>query len=681
MQRMKISPRLIQTHNTLINHAKINVKGFRQNHVITANIVLPKQNIALRANGDYGQDGWKGALTQLNVGINKHQWTLKKPANLTLNKNVISLTPLCLISKTSGNLCINANLSNLSTWHLRINGKQLPTVWLSQFMPNDIHFTGNMSAKIDLNGEEKQLEKSSIAIHFYPGAFHYRSVGKSYQQKFTSGDINAKFEDDKLTSNINLQFNTKDFLQANITLPNYSGTGLPNEKTLVKGGLKMRLDQFDLLNAWVPNIHIPTGQLLADLQVSGQFIKPRVNGKLSLKGVKIFLPQPNITLSGLTMTIAGEGSTLHYNATAFSGKDPITIKGTTDLADPELTTDATLTTNKALLLNTDEYMAIITSNLKARIKGKQIWITGNIDIPTSNIRPHDFRATVSLPENDITYIGKQTEAHPQRWYIHSDITVNFGKDVRITAAGVKARLTGSILMIGEPNQDTTATGQISIKEGTYSIYGRTLVIAPDSYISYTHGPLNNPILSLSASIKIATIGQSGGISIPENELTVGVQIHGTVKAPKIIFFSHPAGLTQASILSYMLLGYGTTKTTAGNTEFLLKALSAVNITSQGLMGKENIATQIRQGLGLSEMGVESETTVDALGNPLSHQSSFVLGKHLTQNLYVRYSIGLGLVDPVNVFQVGYLLGKNWAVQTDSSSVGNGADILYTMEKD
>ena len=97
------------------------------------------------------------------------------------------------------------------------------------------------------------------------------------------------------------------------------------------------------------------------------------------------------------------------------------------------------------------------------------------------------------------------------------------------------------------------------------------------------------------------------------------------------------------------------------------------------MGKQNIASQIQNGLGLNELGVESETTVDEVGTPLSSQSAFVVGKRLARHFYVRYSVGL--LDPVSVFQIRYMFAKNWTLQADSSTLGNGMDVLYTINKD
>jgi len=169
------------------------------------------------------------------------------------------------------------------------------------------------------------------------------------------------------------------------------------------------------------------------------------------------------------------------------------------------------------------------------------------------------------------------------------------------------------------------------------------------------------------------------VNFSRSDLTVGIALRGTVKAPKIYFFSNNARLSQADILSYLLLGYANHSNAPGNTDFLLRALAAVKITSQGLLGKENIASQVQSGLGLNELGIESETTVDALGNPVSQQSAFVVGKSLTRRIYVRMSFGL--LNPVNLYQFGYLLNSNWAIQLETSSLGAGADILYTIQKD
>ena len=78
------------------------------------------------------------------------------------------------------------------------------------------------------------------------------------------------------------------------------------------------------------------------------------------------------------------------------------------------------------------------------------------------------------------------------------------------------------------------------------------------------------------------------------------------------------------------------------------------------------------------MGVESETTTDALGNPLNQQSAFVVGKNISRNFYVRYSVGI--LDPINVFEVRYFLNDNWALQGESSTLGNGGDVLYSIQK-
>ncbi|MDQ2994778.1 MAG: translocation/assembly module TamB, partial [Pseudomonadota bacterium] len=59
-------------------------------------------------------------------------------------------------------------------------------------------------------------------------------------------------------------------------------------------------------------------------------------------------------------------------------------------------------------------------------------------------------------------------------------------------------------------------------------------------------------------------------------------------------------------------------------------------------------------------------------------TALVLGRYLTPKLYINYSFDM--LDNNNTFRVRYFLNKNWSVQTESSSNGNGVDLLYSFER-
>ncbi len=59
-------------------------------------------------------------------------------------------------------------------------------------------------------------------------------------------------------------------------------------------------------------------------------------------------------------------------------------------------------------------------------------------------------------------------------------------------------------------------------------------------------------------------------------------------------------------------------------------------------------------------------------------TSVVLGKYLTPQLYINYSIGL--LVPINIFRVRYSLNKQWSLQAENSSLSTGLDLLYSIER-
>lgn len=451
----------------------------------------------------------------------------------------------------------------------------------------------------------------------------------------------------------------------------------------ITANLQMNMNHFGWIGAWTRDVRIPTGNLVAKLNIDGSIHKPNIMGSLNLYNGSISIPKANITLNQVGATMAEQNHRLHFTVQAYSQQQPAKLKGWIQFSWPDFLVNAALTMNHALVMNTDQYIIYATTNLIAKIKNNAVFLTGKINIPKAVISPNDFHSTITLPDNDIVYTNKERVKSEPFWQIHMNVTATVGDDVRLHAFGVHAQLGGKMNLTQNPDHELFGTGAITVRHGKYSVYGQTLTIEPNSSLIFTDSLLNNPGLNLKATKTIRTINSMNSIGVSDfsqRKIIVGIEMHGTIKEPKIAFFSNRSSLSQSDILSYLLLGYSNESNTPGNTDLLLRGLAAINISSQGLMGKENIASQIQSGLGLSEMGVESETTSEVLGNPLNRQSAFVVGKHLTKKLYVRYSIGL--LDPVDVFEIRYLLNDNWFLQGDSSTLGNdvGADVFYTIQK-
>jgi len=306
-------------------------------------------------------------------------------------------------------------------------------------------------------------------------------------------------------------------------------------------------------------------------------------------------------------------------------------------------------------------------------------LKGKVDIPKGVIRPFDFVDMTTLPSNQIVYTDGEPLTSQSIWNVSANLKVSLGKDVTVNTSGFNATVTGAATLIGHPKKTTLANGRINVVKGTYSAYGKTLTITPNSYIQFINSPINNPNFNIRATKTIQVRQSFGGAQqLNLNNLIVGVELRGSFRHPKISFFSVPANLSQADILSYLVLGYSAKTASGSNIGLLLEAANSLGGKGTGIGGA---LSQIKQGLGLEELGVENETIMNTIGAPIDQQSTFVIGKRLTKNIYIRYSLGLGQgpFAPVNIFQLRYTLDRHWSIQTDSSSLGSGGDILYTIE--
>ena len=92
---------------------------------------------------------------------------------------------------------------------------------------------------------------------------------------------------------------------------------------------------------------------------------------------------------------------------------------------------------------------------------------------------------------------------------------------------------------------------------------------------------------------------------------------------------------------------------------------------------------IKQTFKITELGIQQQTYIDALGTPAGiNQSSFVIGTRITPKIYLKYNHGL--MTDINIYQARYLFNDKWALQMEtyygnnSWSNGSGIDVLYTV---
>ncbi|MGL6030368.1 MAG: translocation/assembly module TamB domain-containing protein, partial [Legionella sp.] len=241
-----------------------------------------------------------------------------------------------------------------------------------------------------------------------------------------------------------------------------------------------------------------------------------------------------------------------------------------------------------------------------------------------------------------------------------------------------------------PQGPINATGELNVTKGDYKAYNQNLDIEQGE-LFFTGGAIDNPGINVRAIKKInasasSITGTNQLLDFNSSNLqnanlsgsiTVGVEVTGRLAEPKIQLFSNPAILSQADILSMLVLGRPASQANKAGGQLLMTAISSMNLTGKSSGGTQ-LLSQLKKSTGL-DFDVQTNSNYNLATNQMNDSTGFVVGKSLSERMYLSYTMGLSQSDP-NVLTLKYLLNKFFSIQVSSSTTSNGIDFLYTSTK-
>lgn len=679
--RLEFNAQNFATRRMRLSKFSIDATGKPHAHQINALFTLSESTIGttrinLVLNGQLMKKSWQGYLRRLTIQSRMlGRWRLNNPAQMRISTTQITSTPICIRS-TRGRACLQGEWHRQQAWQMQLTASGINITPVLTLFKLNLHVQTPVTINAKATGQGAAFKQAMLTMKFGRGSFYVPAGVANARLRFSGGTLIATLDAAGLNANLQLNLSSRDTINARIMLPGYALTKTFSPTQPLQGIVNINATNLKILGEIIPNIIKPKGKLQASLNISGTLAKPSVSGQIKLQQGSVQIPELHLTLTNINIDLSASGATIIYDIQAYSQHKLIQVSGKTQLDAPGRPTQLKIQSNDVLVMNTAEYIIYATTALIVDIKGHQIHVGGVVTIPCAVLKPIAFNGVVTLPE-DVVFVGP-TNTKQSHWYVTTNIKIVIGNNVKIDSHGLTGRLTGQLVIIKKPAHTYIVDGKIGIIGGVFTTHGKTLIIERGSAITFTQSPLKNPNLSIRAVKKIQAVPQAGVKPTAFGKITVGLNIQGTLRHPNVSLFSSSPQLTQADILSYLLFGHPANVNTPSNVSFLLQAIDTLNLGG-GKATPGGIGDQIAQGLGLSEFGLESETTLDALGTPLSQgQSAFVVGRYISPRIYVRYS--RGLVVPINIVQIRYLFGVNWAIQTESSSLGNGVDMLYTIQK-
>lgn len=496
----------------------------------------------------------------------------------------------------------------------------------------------------------------------------------------TSVVINSQIQDDRISAESSITIDSKTSAVAEMAfIRNASSANAPITLT---GSITAHANDLSSLKSYlvqVPQLKSMTGELNAALKITGTLHEPLISLQASLDNGSLNIPEYKTQLTNLRLQASYlPNQAINLNGSVNLGQGKADITGDIKIANNDIIVNAAVKGSNLQIANTTEYNVLADPDLQFHYAKHQLDISGSISIPSAIIKPTDFRSTVTLP-NDVVIVN-QPSSTSLPLNIGLSVQLSLGDRIKINYQNLSAKITGSLHITQKPGNSPRAIGELTTSDGTYKGYGKNLTIETGRLI-YTGNLLSNPGIDVRAIQRIRSVTTSGQTQFGSSSfqptytgtdmITVGIWIRGTLNKPVLTLFSEPAGLSQGDILSYLLLGYPQSQASGAS------SLALLNMASSGQGGAANVTNKVQNVFGLTELGVGSTEYFDTTSNTTQSATTVNVGRNLGHNLSLHYNIGL--FTSVSIFSLRYQISKHFALQSETSSLENGGDLLYQIE--
>ncbi|MGK2940819.1 MAG: translocation/assembly module TamB domain-containing protein [Immundisolibacter sp.] len=599
--------------------------------------------LALAGSGAVLDDGWRGRFATGTVnGLSPARWNLAQPLALELRR----------AQQVVGQHCWQAQEARLCAGGSQIDrvlqlAAELQRLPLAGLMGPDVSLDSSLGGQLDLRrADGLLLGEARLDV---PAGRLSLSAPDGEPREFQHGAavLSARFGADGTDMAARLAgVGAPDLISASLRLP--ALPGVPGAPLPLSGVLAAQLPDIGLAEPWLPGVEDLAGRFEADLKITGTAQAPNILGVLRVRDGEAALPRLGIELSGLSVDLTGEGEqTVRVAASAKSGKGSLTLTGTGRRDAPGgLQAALALRGENFRIMDTAALQARVTPVLDFNIDGDALAVTGSVQVPYARIKVVDTPAAVTVSP-DVVLRGR-AQPTGRSLAARADVRLVLGDDVRVSAHGFAGSLGGALRLRQGQDGTTSANGTVRVEQGQYMFYGQRLPVT-EGLLRYAGGPPDNPGLRITAARKVG-------------EVTAGVRLRGTAKAPDTQLFSTPP-MQQSEILSYLVLGRPLRQASSAQGDLLMQAASSV-----GMRGGSALTKRIGQALGFDEA---------KLGSDDNGGANLALGRYLTPQLYIGY--GVGLADQANAVTLRYTLSEHLLLEV-LSGLTQTADLLYKVER-
>jgi len=489
---------------------------------------------------DEKQESWSGQIRELAMNMPDFgHWKITKTANLLLSPDKIELDPLCL-EDNEGLLCAQVQRKEKSG-KARLNLGKFSLKRLRPWLPPEIAGLDGMLT-LEATADLQPLLRGSLQASLDGGELIYLDAEqKERSLPLRDGKVEARYDDRALSANWHLGIG-EDRMEGKLLIPRKALDADPMNAPL-RGGVNLEVNDLNIITAFVPDIEKIEGRADVAVELDGRLGEPRVRGHARLQSALVVVPRAGLELKDLLVEVTGDGSDrLQINGGVKSGEGELQLSGDIGLdAARGWPVRLKLGGHQFLLANLPEARIVMTPDLKLEATRDLVKLRGLIGLPLVQIELEDLPAGSRAASSDVVVLNEDGSLTPKAGSkLDAELTITLGENVHFKGFGLNADLGGQLFVDQNPGKVATASGEIKIQNGSFRAYGQDLSIG-EGRISYAGGRIDNPGMRLRASRKM-------------DDITVGVQVSGTAKKPKVSTWSTDPDLAEKDIVSILLTG-------------------------------------------------------------------------------------------------------------------------------
>jgi translocation and assembly module TamB len=601
----------------------------------------------LAAEGGLQEGMWRGELTTLTLAQEGRDLLRNETvAPIAFNFAQQELGQICL-KGTQERLCASGKHVVKGAWSAAFSANALPLATFTAGLSQEFDYDGTIDLRGELSGAPGELPIGAVEGQLMGARLRHRlGSGREQVMSLGTGTVKANATASNFFFDVSMDADEAGRIRGRI-----DGERLRADwrDYPITGSLDAETDALSLLDIYIGEIDKASGRMATKVSIGGTLGTPTVQGTLQLRDASIDIYQINLALRELSLDASFDANALDLSGKSRVGGGTANFNGRLAWRDGQPFGQLHVDGDNLQVLNVPEARVRASPDLDFKIEGRSIDATGTVTVPYARIEPLDLTTAV-LRSSDEQFVNAPAVDPSQNWTVLSDIRLEMGSDVRVEALGLSARLAGGLRLRSDAVQNTRAQGELTIAEGEFEAYGRQLEIVSGG-LYYTNTPINDPGIELRAQKVLP-------------EVTAGVIVRGTLRNRRITFYSEPAR-TQLQVMQLLIGG----DSLAATGENQAPGAARDDLLTQGTA---ILAQRLGGQVGLDDVGIESyETQTGSL------ETNLVLGKRITDRLYVSY--GISLVEAINTLKLRFTINDRWTIRTEAGQE-RAADIVFTLRK-